>query len=42
MDSYVAAGWIVTAVSVVLYSWRTIRRGKSLVRSLPDSEKTWR
>jgi len=42
VGSYVAAGWTATVVLVVLYSWRTIRRGKALVRSLPESEKTWR
>ena len=42
MGSYVAAGWGAAAVILAWYSWRTVRRGKAAVRSLPDGEKTWR
>jgi hypothetical protein len=42
MNGYVAAGWGVTALVIAWYSWRTIRRGRVLSRSLPDGEKTWR
>jgi hypothetical protein len=42
MNAYVAAGWGVSVLVIVSYSWRTIRRGRVLSRSLPDGEKTWR
>jgi hypothetical protein len=42
MNGYVAGGWGATAVTIALYAWRTIRRGRTLARSLPDGEKTWR
>lgn len=42
MSGYVAGGWGVTAVVIVLYAWRILRRGRTLGRSLPDREKTWR
>ena len=42
MNGYVAGGWGATALIVVLYAWRTLRRGRVLGRSLPDREKTWR
>jgi heme A synthase len=42
MNAYVAGGWGATAVVLALYAWRTLRRGRSLGRSVPDSEKTWR
>ena len=35
MNGYVAGGWGATAALVILYSWRTIRRGKVLARRLP-------
>ncbi len=38
----VTAAWGSTVVILVLYSWRTIRRGRALSRSLPDEERTWR
>jgi hypothetical protein len=41
MSAYVAGGWGVTAAVIVLYAWRTLRRGRALGRSLPDGEKTW-
>jgi hypothetical protein len=40
--SYVAGGWAATAVIIGLYTWRTVRRGRILARSLPPGEKTWR
>lgn len=40
--SYVYAGWSAVAVLTVLYSWRTIRRGRILARNLPAKEDTWR
>ena len=42
MNAYVAGGWGAAAVILVLYTWRTLRRGRVLARSLPDREKTWR
>ena len=42
MDGYVAGGWGAAAAMILLYSWRTLRRGRVLGRSLPDREKTWR
>lgn len=42
MNGYVAGGWGATAALVILYAWRTIRRGRVLARRLPDREKTWR
>ncbi len=40
--SYVAGGWAATAVLIAAYTWRTLRRGRVLARSLPPGEKTWR
>ena len=42
MNDYVAGGYGVTTVVLVLYTWRVIRRGRALSRTLPDEEKTWR
>lgn len=42
MNGYVAGGWGATVIVLVAYSWRTLRRGKALSRSLPDDERTWR
>ena len=42
MNDYVAGGWSATVLIVVLYTWRTLRRGRVLGRRLPDREKTWR
>ncbi len=42
MNGYVAGGWGATAAILVLYAWRTLRRGRILGRSLPPGEKTWR
>ncbi|HVA74173.1 MAG TPA: hypothetical protein VNF71_06375 [Acidimicrobiales bacterium] len=43
MNGYVAGGWGATAALVIVYAWRTIRRGKVLARrSAPNGEKTWR
>jgi hypothetical protein len=39
---YVAAGYVVTLVGVVGYTWRTLRRGRQLTRSLPPREVPWR
>ncbi len=38
---YVAAGYGTTAVVLVAYVWRTLRRGRLLSRSLPPEERTW-
>lgn len=40
--AYVAGGWSATVGILVLYAWRTWRRGRVLSRSLPDAEQTWR
>jgi len=42
MNPYVAGGWGATLVIVVLYAWRTLRRGKNLAKTLPPAEKTWK
>jgi hypothetical protein len=42
VNAYVAGGWGAAAFVLILYSWRTVRRGRILGRSLPDREKTWR
>jgi hypothetical protein len=39
---YVAGGWSAAVVLIVLYSWRTLRRGRLLARHLPPEERTWR
>ena len=40
--SYVAEGWAAAAALIAVYTWRTLRRGRILGRSLPPGEKTWR
>jgi hypothetical protein len=42
VNAYVAGGWAATAAIISLYTWRTLRRGRVLSRSLDDREKTWR
>jgi hypothetical protein len=42
MNDYVAGGWAAAALILLLYSWRTVRRGRVLSRTLDDREKTWR
>jgi hypothetical protein len=42
MNAYVAGGWGAAAVILLLYTWRTLRRGRVLARSLPARERTWR
>jgi hypothetical protein len=42
VNEYVVSGWAAATVIVVLYAWRTLRRGRLLSRSLDDREKTWR
>jgi hypothetical protein len=39
---YVAGAWGATVGILVVYSFRTVRRGRILSRSLPDEERTWR
>jgi hypothetical protein len=39
---YVAGGWAAAVGLIAFYSWRTLRRGRVLSRSLPDEERTWR
>lgn len=41
MNDYVAGAWGATLLIIVLYSWRTLRRGRLLARSLPPEEKSW-
>jgi hypothetical protein len=38
--SYVVAGYAITVVTLAGYTWRVIRRGRALVRTLPP-EKQW-
>jgi hypothetical protein len=44
MNDYVAGGWSATAVIVLIYAWRTLRRGRVLARGMGDvdREQTWR
>lgn len=42
MNEYVAGGWAAASLIVVLYAWRTLRRGRLLSRTLDEREKTWR
>lgn len=42
MNGYVAGAYGVTILTVVLYAWRVIRRGRALSRTLPEEERTWR
>lgn len=35
--SYVIAGYGITFVALAAYTWRTLRRGRVLARSLPPS-----
>jgi hypothetical protein len=35
VNGYVVAGWSVTAAVLALYTWRLIRRGHLLTRTLP-------
>ncbi len=42
VDGYVAGGWAAAVVILGCYAWRVSRRGRSLSRSLPDEERTWR
>jgi hypothetical protein len=42
MNDYVAGGWGAAAIIIVVYTWRTLRRGRVLSRNLPDHEKSWR
>jgi hypothetical protein len=37
--SYVAGGWAAATALIVLYAWRTLRRGKTLARNLPPGEQ---
>jgi hypothetical protein len=36
VNGYVAGGWGAAAAIIILYSWRTVRRGRILARSLPE------
>lgn len=38
---YVIAGYGVTAVTLIAYSLRVLRRGRALARTLPPQERTW-
>jgi hypothetical protein len=41
MSGYVAGGWGAASVLIVLYAWRTVRRGRVLARRLPAHEEPW-
>jgi hypothetical protein len=41
MNEYVAGGWSAAFAITILYTWRTLRRGRVLTRNLPEREKTW-
>ena len=40
--SFVWLGYAVTAAGLVAYAVRTVRRGRTLARSLPPEARTWR
>lgn len=40
--SYVWGGWGAAAAIAVVYTWHLLRRGRTLARTLPPEEKTWR
>ena len=40
--SYAVAGYVITALVLLLYVVRVVRRGRALARTLPPSERTWR
>jgi hypothetical protein len=42
VNGYVAGGWAAATLILVVYAWRTLRRGRVLSRTLDDREKTWR
>ena len=42
MSGYVLAGYGVALGGIGLYALRILLRGRSLTRSLPESERTWR
>jgi heme A synthase len=42
VNGYVAGGYGVTALIIVAYAWRTLRRGRHLSQAVPDEERTWR
>ncbi len=42
MSGYVLAGYAVTVGGLALYALRVVLRARSLTRSLPEDERTWR
>ena len=40
--SYAIAGYAITALVLLVYFVRVVRRGRALARTLPPSETTWR
>jgi len=38
---YIAVAWIVTFVSLALYSLWVIRRGRELSRRVPEEQRRW-
>jgi hypothetical protein len=41
MNEYVVMGWTAAVVIGILYSWRTVRRGRILRRNLPPGPRPW-
>jgi hypothetical protein len=39
--SYAVAGYLITALVLLLYVLRVLRRGRALARTLPPGERTW-
>lgn len=39
--AFVLSGWAIILGSMALYSWRLIRRGKSLTREVPPEHRRW-
>jgi hypothetical protein len=40
--SYAIAGYVLTALILLLYVVHVLRRGRALARTLPASERTWK
>ena len=38
---FILGSYVLTAVTVLVFSWRTIRHGRKLAEKIPDDEKYW-
>jgi heme exporter protein CcmD len=39
---YIAAGYGITFLTLGVYVWRVLARGRALARALPPEERRWR